>query len=978
MKFFPLTLFCAVLLSGFFMVQPGHCGESGQPGGGALRPQPAPGIVPRPPVPEPPPVRFEAKGAERSVELRELAFKAEIVGSLARTTVEMTFYNPNSRILEGELQFPLRDGQAVTGFALDFDGAMRDAVPVEKNKGRQVFEEVIRQKVDPALLEATQGGSFKLRVYPLQPGKTRKVRLAYTESLGRTSDGRRLYVMPMAYAQRPEKCSLEVAARDAGDVEIRQNPFKALNVSEAQGLRVMKAESEDLALTGRAFEAVFSGQKDIGVVLGSRDGGTWFYAEIPDAPENEALPRPKRLTILWDASMSALKRDREAELAFLDALFQELKAQDVQLQVVRDALSPLREFKVTGGDWRKLRAALESEPCDGATSLQSFDTASGGSDLYLLFTDGLDNYSAEAMKAPKAPLYAVLSSAGGDAVKLRGLSEESGGILIDLTKLEPADASRRLLSSSAPRVSVSGGVSDVVVRREPGQYIAVAGALKDASRPIAVTLYGPKSEKLGGSTLSAASGASTSDFVLQIWASMKIDELSREYSLNRGEIRRLGKAFGLATRETSLIVLDSAEDYLRYDVMPPAELKKAVDGLRSKMTSGVQTEKNKLARVAREWADYQSWWEKEFPKGPYVPPKKEAEPRPGSLRSGFGISSLFSARSGVPQADEDRMTAASEVQGAPLAPAPESETPSGAVIRLQPWTPDSPYRDRMKAARPEDLYRIYLDERPDYQSSVAFFLDVSDLLAERGQKELALRVLSNLAEMDLENRQILRVLGYRLLQSDRAAQAVVIFRKVLDLCDDEPQSFRDLGLALERAGSPQEAVEKLYEVVRRTFARQFPGIEVIALSEINAIAARHAGAVDVSFMDRRFVKAMPLDLRVVLTWDSDNTDMDLHVTDPNAEEAYYGHALTYQGGRVSPDNTLGYGPEDYSLRIAKPGIYRVEVNFFGHRQQVISEATTIQLDFFTDWGRANQHRQSITMRLKEKKDRIFVGEFEVK
>ena len=56
----------------------------------------------------------------------------------------------------------------------------------------------------------------------------------------------------------------------------------------------------------------------------------------------------------------------------------------------------------------------------------------------------------------------------------------------------------------------------------------------------------------------------------------------------------------------------------------------------------------------------------------------------------------------------------------------------------------------------------------------------------------------------------------------------------------------------------------------------------------------------------------------------------------------------------------------------------MEVNFFGHRQQVISEATTIQLDFFTDWGRANQHRQSITMRLKEKKDRIFVGEFEVK
>ena len=56
----------------------------------------------------------------------------------------------------------------------------------------------------------------------------------------------------------------------------------------------------------------------------------------------------------------------------------------------------------------------------------------------------------------------------------------------------------------------------------------------------------------------------------------------------------------------------------------------------------------------------------------------------------------------------------------------------------------------------------------------------------------------------------------------------------------------------------------------------------------------------------------------------------------------------------------------------------MEVNFYGHGQQVISEATTIQLDFFTDWGRANQSRQSVTMRLKDRKDRIFVGEFEVK
>ena len=52
----------------------------------------------------------------------------------------MEFFNPNGRILVGKLQVPLADGQVVTGFALDVDGQLRDAVPVEKARAQQVFE----------------------------------------------------------------------------------------------------------------------------------------------------------------------------------------------------------------------------------------------------------------------------------------------------------------------------------------------------------------------------------------------------------------------------------------------------------------------------------------------------------------------------------------------------------------------------------------------------------------------------------------------------------------------------------------------------------------------------------------------------------------------------------------------------------------------------------------------------------------------
>src|SRR5262252_7518255 len=84
----------------------------------------------------PPPRIVIAGGAEQPVRLQSVRVDAEIAGGLALTRVEMVFFNPNSRILEGELQFPLLDGQTIVGFALDFDGKLREAVPVEKARGQ--------------------------------------------------------------------------------------------------------------------------------------------------------------------------------------------------------------------------------------------------------------------------------------------------------------------------------------------------------------------------------------------------------------------------------------------------------------------------------------------------------------------------------------------------------------------------------------------------------------------------------------------------------------------------------------------------------------------------------------------------------------------------------------------------------------------------------------------------------------------------
>ncbi len=150
-----------------------------------------------------------AAPGDTPVRLQQVAVHAEVSGSLAITEVALTFYNPNRRVLEGELQFPLLAGQNVLGFALDVNGRLRDAVPVDKARGQAVFEDITRVRVDPGLLQVTQGNNFKLRVYPIPAQGTRQVLIRYAETLTKRA-GRIIYRLPLEYADTLDSFRLDL------------------------------------------------------------------------------------------------------------------------------------------------------------------------------------------------------------------------------------------------------------------------------------------------------------------------------------------------------------------------------------------------------------------------------------------------------------------------------------------------------------------------------------------------------------------------------------------------------------------------------------------------------------------------------------------------------------------------------------------------------------------------------------------------
>ncbi|SMB79227.1 VIT domain-containing protein [Deinococcus hopiensis] len=924
------------------------------------------------------PPRLVTPAAEQHVRLRAVEVSAELTPGFARTTLEFEFFNPNARVLEGSLEFPLLEGQVVTGFALNFGGHWREAVPVEKARAQQVFEDVARVGVDPAVLEVTRGNNYRVRVYPLPARGVRRVRLEVSEPL---QGG--LYRLPLAFADRPHlRLNVSVNGEAAlkgfpalGDVPLKLDP---------QGLREARVDRAAYGGSG-TLEVRVSGPRVAQTVTGTFGNERYFLTTLPKPAAPTARRQVQAVELLWDASGSA-GHNHTRELALLDAYFAAFPDVRVRLMRFRDVPEPALTFTVQSGDWRALRRELERTVYDGGTNFDALactPTTCSGVTERLLFSDGLDNLGSVRLGPSPVPLHIVNSAVSNDAARLNALATRSGGVSLNLARLSPAQAAQALTGAPGTPLEVEADAADHLTVREHATHWTIAGRLTGNAAILRAQLPNGTQVRF---PLGDAPGRA---FVPSLWAARMVEDLQAEPDLNRAETRRLGEKFRLVTPGTSLLVLDRAEDYLGYGVTPPAELLKEYRALaRAREADTAEKEAAHQAGVLRMFEEYDAWWKRDFPKTkpepqglPDAPSRTQPGPVEGRVTTPESwVTSAPSPAALAPSPVSPQATGAASGAASSQAtskPAPSTGGTAAVTVQLQRWMPDAPYAARLRAAPDADLYRIYLDERPPYLRSPAFYLDVADVLLERGQKALGLRVLSNLAELQLENRAVLRILAYRSLQAGRPDLALPVLRQVERLAPNEPQSYRDLGLAYAAAGDEQQAVETLYTVVRRTWDARFPQVELLALTEINGILSRGRRPVHADFLDPRLRRAHPLDVRVVVTWDADNTDLDLWVTDPNGDRAYYGAPLSTQGGRLSRDFTGGYGPEVFSLKEAKPGRYRMEVDYYGNHQQAVTGPVTLQARVITAFGTPREREQLITLRLKDEQDRLLVGEFTV-
>lgn len=953
---------------------------------------------------EEPVLLVKVKDAPEPLAVTQLKVEALVYGFLAETRLTLTFYNPHNRVLEGDLNFPLPEGAFVSGYALDVNGVMVDGVAVDKEKGRVTFEKEVRKGIDPGLMEWTKGNNFRTRVYPIPAKGTRTVTVRYLSETVTVGE-RTTYLLPLKHKAPVKVFSLRVeVAKAAAEPRIVKGHLGSLQFAPWRESFVAEASLENAVLAeDLEVELPKAESKRVQVLKGS-DGHTYFcVSDFPPVPKaaGDAPRHPKRVGVFWDASGSR-EGAHERELGLLKAFFAAHADAPVTVDLVffRNEAEGVRTFTVEKGAADALLAALRETVYDGGTRTGALAPFPEGRrpDYYLLFSDGLSNFGKAEPPAFNAPVYALTEDVRSDHAFLRQLALKTGGDYFNLKQVSDADAVRGIGSETFGflRTEVTGGG---ITEPYPQAVTPVHGRFTLAGRlstPAAtVTLcFGAGGRVTRRETVEiSAAEASEGDLLMTFWAQRKVAELSVAAKRNARLVAETGKRYGLVTPETSLIVLERLDQYVEHGIAPPKSLpemrKEFERRVEQKQQAGEREREAKIDHILALWKARVAWWETEFKvpanfrytddgKGVAGGSPGRSEARPSALPP---PAPALASPSPAPREAEERMVVASADTDAGMdaftkKDKAEAAGPSGPAIAVAPWDPDTPYLKVLKAARPEAAYAAYLAERKKHRQSPAFFLDCAEFFFRAKQADLAVRVLSNVAELELENAALLRVMAHRLAQAELLDYAADAFEEILRIRPEEPQSWRDLGLVLGRLKLYPRAMDLLNHVVMNRWDR-FDEIEVIALMELNAMIPKaKAAGVDAVPLDGRLVKLLDVDVRIVLTWDADLTDMDLWVTEPSGEKAMYSNNRTRIGGLVSRDFTQGYGPEEYCLRKARHGTFVIEANYYGNRAQTLQGAVTLQVDVYTDYGRPGEKRKSLTLRLEQAKETLKVGEVE--
>lgn len=918
-----------------------------------------------------------------------------IVGGLASTRIDIDFYNPNDKMLEGTFALPLAPGWRMGRFELDIEGKLRAAVPVPKSTGRKAFAAVKRRGEDPALIERIAENAFTARVYPFAPKGHRRVVITLDHTLQPEAGGE-VFEMPYTFTHPLKALSVTIRVVERPADNASMEGLDGATMVPGRLESVWRYEKTDARLSGGVKVHLPRLMHQQLISAQDAEGAVYAVYATPMA-ERQIAARPSAICVVWDASSSAGKADLPKAKRLLEKHLAWIKSCKVTLVAFNVTASQPHAFYVKNGRCDALLRAIDTIEYDGATDLNCVDWSALPGDEVLLFCDGVQTAPRPAaMPKVKGKLQIVNANGTRNAQWLQQAAMARGGQFVDLTEI-PADTAAERLYSVTERVAwwqPAGGsrYSHPTPLDERGVWLF--GVSAKEVRSVALARQTGEEEMHETAVNSEKGGALWRD--ADIASLLRRGYVQQEMARLRGRgmddaAEALARRHGVATDKTSLIVLETAEDYARYAIDPPAELHDKYRALLDRSQRNADSAaKERLESLVKRSDEQSKWWRGEVDRPQTT--KEEAPQRPDMIR---GRREPLRVR-GVASPTADRISAPAEMSlvvheanaglGAPdareaagldgetgAAATPPAQALIGSVT-MTAWDSHSPYLKVLEYAEKPTLRATYYRLKREYGSIPSFYLDAGGFFEKHGDRVFAFQVLSNLLELELGSIELQRALGQALERLGRLAEAEEIYRKIAAEAAYEPQSLRDLALLCEAQGKLQEAVNLLYRVALGDWEARFNGVDLVCMNELNGLLMRHgAQGLDLTAIDKRLLKLEPVDVRVVLTWSNDATDVDLHVLLPDGEECYYGNRLTATLGKLSNDITQGYGPEEFMHRRGAKGEYIIRARLYADHTQSSIVPKYVRAECYLYYGTPREERHELLFRLSDAKEMVRIG-----
>lgn len=970
---------------------------------------------------------------EKSVPMKALKVSVFIEHNIARTRYEMIFSNPHNRQLEGELQFPLKDGQAISYFALEVNGEMRPGVAVERTQARVAYQATVRKGVDPGLVEKIQGNLFRLRIFPV-PAKGQKRVIIETQELLLADPTHAYYRLAPHFTQQLSSFDLKLQVYG-----LNRAPKILKSFDNKHSLRKLDNHSYTYRCTQTKtipkgeFLLEIPTPAPSTIVASSSTKQQFFMADLAVPLRYAVKKKPQKITICWDQSLSRNRAQIAKELRMLERYLRYLNKVDVELIGFAHRVLYRKDFKIKNGSAKTLKSYLKAQVYDGATVISALPFEQFKGEEILLFTDGIQTIGQQKKLACKKPLYVIHSAPQSDLGFMSSLTRSNHGTVLNLAQLTLGQAFFALRTVPLQFMGFKEKASIMnQCSMEASQHfgrLQVFGELPLTKKHLTAQ-FGLGEQIIHQERISIKTSPAKSNIYEKMWAIAYLNELQQQPKLHKASILKLGLQYRLLTNETSLLVLDDINDYVEHGIVPPKTLQKKYKILRAKYLKEKKDEHAEHWKALKsDWKEYLKWYanpnyEIKRPTYPLdegvvigvqeeygnaatlsevpaaVSTETEEAPVSQERRSSANEDGFASGAQTFTWTNENNFTISPsgsstgsfDIAATGLSPssissyslsmsngnatAAQGQNAGQSTLKLAAWNPKTPYLKQLKRVPASKIYETYLLLRPTYQDQPSFYIDVSDFFMKKKQYPNAVRVLSNLAEMQIQDPSLLRLLAQRLLQMKENKLALVLFEQIIELRPEEPQSYRDLGLALEAVGQFQKAIEQLYKVVKNPYDHRFEGIHMIVLNEINHIVNRHPKGLDLKFIDPIFLKKLPYDVRVVLNWDADDTDVDLWVTEPGGEKCMYSYQRTENGGRISNDFTQGYGPEEYLIKKAPNGSFHIQAHYYGNHRPSLNGKAQLTVQFYLHYGTPFEIKREVTRRLQTVDEEIDLATFE--